>query len=120
MLALAVKGNRYQAERAAENRGISFAVQGESRYGETIGVTAMEHLELVRAWHGENVGSSDAALTIGSKRARHRQRQAAYEASLRDDIGLFPTPLRASEIAGPRWCDIVSAPTFPRMERKMG
>ena len=36
MLALAVKGNRYQAERAAESRGISFAVQRESRYGETI------------------------------------------------------------------------------------
>ena len=33
-----------------------------------------------------------------SKRARHRQRQAAYEARLRDGIGLFPTPLRASEI----------------------
>src|SRR5262245_51725988 len=56
MLALAVKGNRYQAERAAESRGISFAVQRESRYGEAIGVTAMEHLELVRAWHGESAG----------------------------------------------------------------
>jgi hypothetical protein len=33
-----------------------------------------------------------------SKRARHRQRQARYEARLRDGIGLFPTPLRASEI----------------------
>jgi hypothetical protein len=33
-----------------------------------------------------------------SKRARHRQRQAAYEARLRDGIGLFPTPLRADEI----------------------
>ena len=33
-----------------------------------------------------------------SKRARHRQRQAAYEARLRDGIGLFPIPLRASEI----------------------
>jgi hypothetical protein len=33
-----------------------------------------------------------------SKRARHRRRQAAYEARLRDGIGLFPTPLRASEI----------------------
>src|SRR5262245_13179231 len=66
MLALAVKGNRYQAERAAESRGISFAVQRESRYGETIGVTAMEHLELVRAWHGENAGGSDAALPIGA------------------------------------------------------
>jgi hypothetical protein len=61
MLALAVKGNRYQAERAAESRGISFAVQRESRYGETIGVTAMEHLERVRAWHRENDGDSDAA-----------------------------------------------------------
>ena len=66
MLALAVKGNRYQAERAAENRGISFAVQGESRYGETIGVTAMEDLERVRAWHRENDGDSDAALPIGA------------------------------------------------------
>jgi hypothetical protein len=27
-----------------------------------------------------------------SKRARHRQRQAAYEARLRDDIGLFSIP----------------------------
>ena len=43
MLALAVKGNRYQAECAAESRGISFAVQREARYGKTIGVTAMEH-----------------------------------------------------------------------------
>jgi hypothetical protein len=34
-----------------------------------------------------------------SKRARHRQRQARYEARLRDGIGLFPTSLRASEIA---------------------
>jgi hypothetical protein len=66
MLALAVKGNRYQAERAAVNRGIPFAVQRESRYGETIGVTAMEHLERVRAWHGENEGDSDAALPIGA------------------------------------------------------
>ena len=33
-----------------------------------------------------------------SKRASQRQRQAAYEARLRDGIGLFPTPLRASEI----------------------
>jgi hypothetical protein len=33
-----------------------------------------------------------------SKRARHRRRQAAYEARLRDGIGLFPTPLGASEI----------------------
>jgi hypothetical protein len=33
-----------------------------------------------------------------SKRARHRQRQAAYEARLRAGIGLFPTPLRAKEI----------------------
>ena len=33
-----------------------------------------------------------------SKRARHRQRQALYEARSRDGIGLFPTPLRASEI----------------------
>ena len=64
MLALAVKGNRYQAERAAKSRNIPFAVQRESRYGETIGVTAMEHLELVRAWHGENAGGSDAALPI--------------------------------------------------------
>jgi hypothetical protein len=32
------------------------------------------------------------------KRARHRQRQAAYEARLRDGVGVFPTPLRASEI----------------------
>jgi hypothetical protein len=32
------------------------------------------------------------------RRARHRQRQARYEARLRDGIGLFPTPLRASEI----------------------
>jgi hypothetical protein len=61
MLALAVKGNRYQAERAAESRGIPFAVQRQSLYGETIGVTTMEHLELVRAWHGENDGDSDAA-----------------------------------------------------------
>src|SRR5262245_36403243 len=61
-----LKGNRYQAERAAESRGISFAVQRESRYGETIGVTAMEHLELVRAWHGENAGGSNAALPIGA------------------------------------------------------
>src|SRR5262249_43297598 len=67
MLALAVKGNRYQAERAAESRDIPFAVQRESRYGETIGVTAMEHLELVRAWHGENAGGSDGALPIGAQ-----------------------------------------------------
>ena len=40
MLALAVKGNRYQAERAAVNRGIPFAVQRESLHGETIGVAA--------------------------------------------------------------------------------
>ena len=66
MLALAVKGNRYQAECAAESRGISFAVQRQSLYGETIGVAAMEHLELVRAWHGENDGDSDAALPIGA------------------------------------------------------
>jgi hypothetical protein len=33
-----------------------------------------------------------------SKRARHRRRQAAYEARVRDGIGLFPTPLGASEI----------------------
>jgi hypothetical protein len=33
-----------------------------------------------------------------SKRARQRQRQARYEARLRDGIGLFPTPLRSSEI----------------------
>jgi hypothetical protein len=66
MLALAVKGNRYQAERAAESRGISFAVQRESRYGETIGVTAIQHLELVRAWHGENAHGADAALPIGA------------------------------------------------------
>jgi hypothetical protein len=33
-----------------------------------------------------------------AKRVRHRQRQARYEARLRDGIGLFPTPLRASEI----------------------
>ena len=33
-----------------------------------------------------------------SKRARHRQRQAAYEARVRDGIGLFPTPLGASEL----------------------
>src|SRR5215475_1675519 len=65
MLALAVKGNRYQAECAAESRGISFAVQRESRYGETIFVTAMEHLELVRAWHGENAGGNDDDLPIG-------------------------------------------------------
>jgi len=49
----------------AAGRGISFAVQRESRYGETIGVSPMEHLELVRAWHGENAGS-DAALPIGA------------------------------------------------------
>ena len=66
MLALAVKGNRYQAERAAESHGISFAVQRESPYGDTIGVTAMEHLERVRAWHRENDGDSDAALPIGA------------------------------------------------------
>ena len=66
MLALAVKGNRYQAERAAKSRNIPFAVQRESRYGETIGVAAMEHLELVRAWHRENDGDSDAALPIGA------------------------------------------------------
>jgi hypothetical protein len=33
-----------------------------------------------------------------SKRARHRQRQARYEARLRDGIGLFPTPICASKI----------------------
>ena len=33
-----------------------------------------------------------------TKRARHRQRQAAYEARVRDGIGLFPTPLGASEL----------------------
>jgi hypothetical protein len=66
MLALAVKGNRYEAECAAESRGIPFAVQRESRYGETIGVTAMEHLERVRVWHGENAGGNDAALPIGA------------------------------------------------------
>jgi hypothetical protein len=33
-----------------------------------------------------------------SKRARHRRRQAAYEARVRDGIGLFPTPLGAREI----------------------
>jgi hypothetical protein len=32
------------------------------------------------------------------KRARHRQRQAAYEARVRAGIGLFPTPLGASEL----------------------
>jgi hypothetical protein len=62
-----VKGNRYQAERAAESRGISFAVQRESRYGKTIGITAMEHLELVRAWHGEN-----AAVVMPPYRSVHR------------------------------------------------
>jgi len=66
MLALAVKGNRYEAECAAESRGIRFAVQRQSRYGETIGVTAMEHLERVRAWRGENAGGGDATLPIGA------------------------------------------------------
>jgi hypothetical protein len=33
-----------------------------------------------------------------SKRVRQRQRQARYEARLRNGIGLFPTPLGASEI----------------------
>src|SRR5262249_2183549 len=32
---------------------------------------------------------------------RHRQRQARYEAHLRDGIGLFPTPLRTSVTAVP-------------------
>jgi len=40
MLALAVKGNRYQAERAAVNRGIPFAVQRESLYGENFSASA--------------------------------------------------------------------------------
>ena len=66
MLALAVKGNRYQAECAAESRGIPFAVQRQSLYGEPIGVTTMEHHELVRAWHGENAHGADAALPIGA------------------------------------------------------
>jgi hypothetical protein len=33
-----------------------------------------------------------------SKRVRQRQRQARYEARLRNGIGLFPTPLGATEI----------------------
>ena len=33
-----------------------------------------------------------------AKRARHCQRQARYEARMREGVGLFPTPLRASEI----------------------
>jgi hypothetical protein len=33
-----------------------------------------------------------------AKRARHRQRQARYEARMREGVGLFPPPLRASEI----------------------
>jgi hypothetical protein len=35
-----------------------------------------------------------------SMRARHRQREARYEARLRDGIGLIPMPLRASVTAG--------------------
>jgi hypothetical protein len=34
-----------------------------------------------------------------SKRARHRQRQAAYEARLRDRIGFFPTFMLARTVA---------------------
>jgi hypothetical protein len=33
-----------------------------------------------------------------SKRARHRQRNARYEARVRDGIALYPTPLGALEI----------------------
>ena len=33
-----------------------------------------------------------------AKRARHRQRQARYEARLRDGVALYPVPLGASEI----------------------
>ena len=33
-----------------------------------------------------------------SKRARHRQRQARYEARLRDGVALYPVPLGAAEI----------------------
>jgi hypothetical protein len=33
-----------------------------------------------------------------SKRARHRQRQACYEARLRAGVALYPVPLGAAEI----------------------
>jgi hypothetical protein len=33
-----------------------------------------------------------------SERARHRQRQARYEARLRDGVALYPVPLGALEI----------------------
>lgn len=46
----AVKGNKFQAARAAADRGIPFAFQHETSHGETVGRIPVDYLPALCAW----------------------------------------------------------------------
>ena len=62
-LCLIVKGNRYQAARAAADRGIPFAFVRETN-NETVGLTAEIKFTEVSQWFGE--APSHAPFPIGT------------------------------------------------------
>lgn len=55
-LSLIIKGNRFQAAKAATDHGVPMAFVRETLHGETVGRASMEHMDAIRAWYGETCG----------------------------------------------------------------
>jgi hypothetical protein len=54
MLSLIIKGNRFQAARAAADRGVALAFARETRWNETIGTAPNSAYDKVVEWFGED------------------------------------------------------------------
>lgn len=56
-LSLIIKGNRFQAAKAAAKRGVPMTFVLETLNGETVGRASIEHMDAIRAWYGETCGT---------------------------------------------------------------
>ncbi len=62
---LVVKGNRFQAAKAASDRGIAFAFKREVKYGDTVGSSPASQRDKIRLWMDEEV-QVNTPLPIGT------------------------------------------------------
>lgn len=56
MMQLIVKGNRYEAAKAASARNVPFVFERETKYNETIGFTGSQQWDRVASWFLEDIG----------------------------------------------------------------
>lgn len=70
-LSLIVKGNKFQAARAAADRGIPFAFVRETAWGETVGKANYMAEPQVAAWFNEcehaRLGETDNGFLLGPR-----------------------------------------------------